>query len=250
MSWSFFSGWDIVLSLLTPLAVALLILILEKRGPLAPALQRTTGLVGPYFTSIAILFGLFTALLMNDVWRKDNAAWQSVQAEDDALRAILQLARANDIEAELAPQIKAYVAAASRENPYSKATATARDDTDRAYEALLRQAIHVPDLDGPTRTTLLATFGELRRERDQRLFLADDETVGIKWVSILVLGALTQIAIMLVHIGNRRAIRVSVGLFTVAFTFCLVMVAVFDTPFELLLSNEPGRTLNQTIADL
>jgi len=144
MNWSFFSSGDIVLSLLTPLAVALLILILEKRGPLAPALQRTTGLVGPYFTSVAILFGLFTALLMNDVWRKDNAAWQSVQAEDDALRAILQLARANDIEAELAPQIKAYVAAASRENPYSKAAATARDDTDRAYEALLRQAIARP----------------------------------------------------------------------------------------------------------
>lgn len=250
MDWFFVSGWQIVLSLLTPLAVALLIVILEKRGPLAPALQRTTGLVGPYFTSIAILFGLFAALLMTDVWRKESAAWQSVQAEDDALRAIVQLARANDFEADLVPEIKAYIAAASRENPYSRAAPTARDDTDRAYEALLRQAIHVPGLDGPTRTSLLATFGELRRERDHRLFLADDETVSIKWVSILVLGALTQIAIMLVHVGNRRAIRVSVGLFTVAFTFCLVMVAVFDTPFELLLSNEPGQTLNQTSAGL
>jgi hypothetical protein len=250
MSWSFLFDREIVLSLLTPLAVALLIFILEKRGPLAAANHKTTGLVGPYFTSVAILFGLFAALLMTDVWRKESAAWQSVQAEDDALRAIVQLARVNDFEGELVPEIKAYVAAASRENPYSNATPTARDDTDRAYEALLRQAIHVPGLDGPTRTSLLATFGELRRERDHRLLLADDETVSIKWVSILVLGALTQIAILLVHIGNRRAIRVSVGLFTVAFTFCLVMVAVFDSPFDALLADEPGRTLSQTIADL
>ena len=52
------------------------------------------------------------------------------------------------------------------------------------------------------------------------------------------------------HIGNRRALRVSVGLFTVAFTFCLVVIAIFDTPFELALANEPGATLSRTIEGL
>jgi hypothetical protein len=250
MGWSSSSSWQIVFSLVTPAAAALVILALEKRGPIAPALQRTTGLVAPYFTSIAILFGLFTALLMNDVWQKDTAARQSVQVEDDALRALIQLARTSNIEATLAPGIKAYVAAAARENPYSRAAPNARAETDKTYEGLLRSVTHVQGLDGPARSNLLSTLGELRRARDRRLYLADDETSGIKWVSILVLGALTQIAIMLVHIGNRRAIRVSVGLFTVAFTFCLVIVSIFDTPFELLLSDQPGVTLNQTITDL
>ena len=67
MSWGFFSTWQIVLSIVTPAAVAFLISKLESRGPLAPAIQRTTGLVAPYFTSVAILFGLFAALLMSDV---------------------------------------------------------------------------------------------------------------------------------------------------------------------------------------
>ena len=102
MGWSSSSSWQIVFSLVTPAAAALVILALEKRGPIAPALQRTTGLVAPYFTSIAILFGLFTALLMNDVWQKDTAARQSVQVEDDALRALIQLARTSNIEATLA----------------------------------------------------------------------------------------------------------------------------------------------------
>jgi hypothetical protein len=247
MSGTFFSTWQIVLSIVTPLAVALLILTLEARGPLAPALQKTTGLVAPYFTAVAVLFGLFAALLMSDVWEKDNAARQSVEIEDDSLRAVVQLARVNGVSAVLLPRIKAYVATASGENPYRDG---AREKTDAAYEALLAVASHADGLDTTARTALLGALTELRHARDRRLYLADEGTTAIKWLSILILGALTQIAIMLVHIGNRRAIRVSVGLFTVAFTFCLVIVALFDTPFELALAHEPGATLNRTIEGL
>jgi hypothetical protein len=247
MSGTFFSTWQIVLSIVTPLAVALLILTVEARGPLAPALQKTTGLVAPYFTAVAILFGLFAALLMSDVWEKDNAARQSVEIEDDSVRAIIQLARVNGVSAVLLPRIKAYVAAAGGENPYRDG---ARERTDAAYEALLAVASHAGGLDTTARTALLGALTELRHARDRRLYLADEGTTAIKWLSILILGALTQIAILLVHIGNRRAIRVSVGLFTVAFTFCLVIVALFDTPFELALVHEPGATLNRTIEGL
>lgn len=244
-----FSNWQIVLSVITPLVVALTICTLERRGPLAPALQRTTGVVPPYFGSIAVLFGLFTALLMSDVWQKDSAARQSVQAEDNAIRALLHLARVNGVEQTLSANIRAYVAAASNENPFSS-TNPARAVTDRAYEALLKSIETIPNLDNPTKATLLATGVELRHARDRRIYLADDETAVIKWASILVLGALTQMAILLVHIGNRRALRASVGLFTVAFTFCLVIIAVFDMPFEIALSDEPRATLNHTIRSL
>ncbi len=247
MSGTFYSTWQIVLSVVTPVAVALLILALEVRGPLAPVLQKATGLVGPYFASISILFGLVAALLMNDVWEKDSAARQSVQAEEDAVRAVIQFARVNGIEAMLAPQIKAYAAAAGAENPYSEGT---REKTNAAYEALLSVAVHASGLDTVARTSLLGALAELRQARDRRLYLADEGTTAIKWLSILVLGALTQVAIMLVHIGNRRAIRVSVGLFTVAFTFCLVIVAVFDMPFELALSHEPAATFGRTVEGL
>jgi hypothetical protein len=240
------SHWQIILSVATPAAVALTLFALEARGPLAPALQRSLGLVGPYFTSVAILFGLMAALLMNDVWQKDNAAYQSVQAEDDALRALFQLARTNDLP-ELKPLLKAYAAAAAKENPYSRAAPDARQQTDRAYEAIVSGVIHAYGLESATRSFLLSTAAEMRRARDRRLYVADDETVGIKWLSMIVLGALTQIAILLVHTGSRQAVRVSVSLFTVAFTFCLLIVAIFDTPFEVTLVKEPGRTFHQTL---
>jgi hypothetical protein len=249
MAWFVASDWEIVLSVATPLAVATLLFVLETRGPWAQALQRPSKLVGPYFTGVAILFGLFSAQLMNDAWQKENSARQSVQAEADALRALIQLARVNDQTA-LLPLIKTYASAAANDHRYWQASHDGHVATDKAYEALLSSLVHAYGLDGSTRTTLLATAGELRRARDRRLYLADDETSAMKWLTTLILGALTQLAIMLVHTGNRSAVRVSVGLFTVAFTFCLVIVAIFDSPFDTVMRNEPAATLNTVIKGL
>lgn len=242
--------WQIPLSLLTPAAVALAICLLEARGPLSPVLQNCKGLVPPYFGSIAILFGLFTALLTSDVWQKDNAARQSVQMESDALQAVVHLAHAGGLQGALLPQIKAYIEAASREDPYSHTIDAARDATGKAVEAMQASIIKISGLDSAARSALLAASGDLLRAHDRRLYVANDSTAPIKWLSILVLGALTQIAIMLVHIGNRHALRIGVGLFTVAFTFCLVIVAVFDLPFEIVLSHEPRASLGRVLGSL
>jgi hypothetical protein len=238
------------MSVVTPTLVAFLICLLEARGPLAPSIQRTTGLVGPYFTAVAILFGLFTTQLMNEVWQKQNAVRQTIDTEDDAMREIFRLARVTGIETMIVPHLKAYAESAAKENPYTHDGLEARAATDKSYEGLLASVVRAPGLEAANRTALMNATEEMRRNRDRRLYLADDATVPIKWLSILVLGALTQIAILLVHVGNRRAIRVSVSLFTIAFTFCLVIVAIFDTPFAGVMSNEPGATFARTLKNL
>jgi hypothetical protein len=250
MSWLAFSPWQIILSVVVPALVAVVVCLAETRGPLAASLQKTTGIVPPYFTGVAILFALVAAQMLTEVWQKDNAARVSVQAEDDALLAMMHLARVHGLEAAIAPPIKAYIAAATGESPFSRVGSKPREATDRAYETLQATLIKAPGLDVPARNILLATGVELRHARDRRLYLADDQTTAIKWASVLVLGALTQISIMLVHIGNRRALRASVGFFTVAFAFCLVLIAVFDAPFEVSLAHEPADTLNQTLKTL
>jgi len=42
----------------------------------------------------------------------------------------------------------------------------------------------------------------------------------------------------------------AVGLFTVAFSFCLIVVAFFDAPFEVVLRHEPAQTLKLAIGKL
>jgi len=91
---------------------------------------------------------------------------------------------------------------------------------------------------------------ELLHTHNQRLHVANDATSTIKWLSVLVLGALTQVALLLVHVGNRHAMRVSVGLFTIAFIFCLVIIAMFDDPFQIVLAGEPRASLATALKGL
>jgi hypothetical protein len=249
MFWLALSNWEVILSVVTPIAVAVVLLALEVRGPWAKALQRPSALVGPYFTGVAILFGMFSAQLMNDAWQKIGDARQSVQTEADALQALIQVARVSDQDG-LLPPIKAYAVAASKEHRASHVSPDARAEADKAYEELMASVATSSGGYGAIRGFALTTVADLRRARDQRLYLGDDETIVMKWLTTLVLGALTQLAIMLVHTGNRSAVRVSVGLFTVAFTFCLVVVAVFDAPFDTVLAQEPAKTFSQVIKGL
>lgn len=244
------SPWQIVLSAAIPVAIALILFVIEKHGPLARPIQASTGLVAPYFTSVAIIFGLFAALLANDAWQKDNRARAAVQAEADALHFIAHLSRATGIQDAVLPDLRAYIAAASAEDPYSANIETSRGVTGQAFQKILTTIVGAPGIEPIVRDSLLAGARDLLRAHDDRLHLATDEAALLKWLSIIVLGAITQIALLLVHVTNRRAHRIAVGLFTVAFGFCLVVVAIFDTPFETVLADQPRKTLSLVLRSL
>lgn len=241
---------DIAVSALLPVAFAAIIFTVAARGPLAARIRATTGVVGPYFNSVAIVFGLFAALLANDVWQKTSEAKRAVVAEAQSVETLAFYARASGIEDLVIPRLKAYANAASAENPHSTEVGPARNQTDKAYLDLLTTITQAYGLDIAVRTGMLTTARELLRAHGTRLNLANDVTAPIKWIAIMVLGALTQIALLLVHVDNPRAMRAAVGLFTVAFSFCLVIVTIFDAPFEMVLSHEPAASLRAVLRGL
>ncbi len=244
------SGWQIALSAVIPSAFALLIFAAEAHGPLAPPIQASKGVVAPYFSCIAIVFGLFAALLASDAWQKDNQARRIVHDEADAARIIAQFARATGIEAGVLPKLKAYLEASSAEDAYDPTIAASRAKTEKAYEDLLTTLVRMPGLDTASRTSLIRDARALMQAHDDRSYLADDLTVPIKWLAIVLFGGLTQIALLLVHIGQRRAMRVAVSLFTVAFSACLIVMAIFDSPFDGVLSDEPRTSLGAVLKTL
>ena len=243
-------AWQRALSAIVPVALAFLILGAERHGPLALPIQNSKGLVAPYFSSIAVVFGLFAALLASDAWQKDTLARRILNEEVDAARNIAQLSRAAGIEDRVLPALKAYVDTSSKEEAYSPTAAVTRDRTDKAYDGLLRALLAAPIADTALRATLIKGATDLKRAHDDRFHLAEDFTVPVKWLSIVVFVALTQIALMFVHIGQRRAMRVAVGLFTVTFSACLIVVAIFDTPFDKILSDEPAASLGAVLKTL
>ena len=85
---------DVVISALLPVASASLIFLAEAKGPLSGPIRKTRGIVAPYFGSVAILFGLFAALLASDVWQKTNEAKRAVLAEAHAVETLGSILRA------------------------------------------------------------------------------------------------------------------------------------------------------------
>src|SRR5262245_53974288 len=153
---------------------------------------------------------------------------------------LVHLARAHGVEDVVLPKVNAYVEAASLEQPHLDLFAEKHAAVERAYHDLLTTLSRLPP--GEVRSSLLATTQELLRAHDNRLSLANDMTPPLKWLSIVIFGLLTQIALLLVHPGDRRAARVAVGLFTVALSFCLLVVAFCDAPFEVVLRHKPAQT--------
>lgn len=242
------SAWQIALAALLPIAFALLLFLAEARGPLAKPIQQCKGIVAPYFTAISILFGLFAALLAGDVWQKTNNAKWAVQAEAHAVHALAHLARAHGVDDVVLPKLRSYVETASREQPHSTELRSQHAATETAYRGLLTTLAQLPPSDA--RSSLLTAAHEILRAHDSRIYVASDMTPPLKWLSIVIFGFLTQVALLLVHPGNRHAGRVAVALFTVAFSFCLLVVAFFDAPFEVVLRDEPEKTMRAALERL
>ena len=59
-----------------------------------------TGVVAPFFGSVAVLFSLLTGFLANDVWDRNRQASRTVLAERDGLLAIhaISLAAVSDMK--------------------------------------------------------------------------------------------------------------------------------------------------------
>ena len=243
-------AWELTLSAIVPAVLAILILLAEQRGPLVGHIQACKGLVPAYVSAIAIVFGLFAALLASDAWQKDTLARRILNEEVDAARVIAQFSRAAGIDGQVMPKLKAYLEASSKEKHYTATAGTARAVTEKAYEELLAVVLRMPPGDGVSRTALAKGASDLKRAHDDRFYLAADRTVPIKWLSIVVFGALTQIALMLAHVGQRHHMRVVVGLFTATFSACLIVVSIFDTPFDRILFDEPAASIGKVLKAL
>ena len=73
-----------------------------------------------YVPAIAVVFGLFAALLASDAWQKDTLARRILGDEADAARVIAQFSRAAGIEGQVMPRHKAYLEASSKEKHYTR----------------------------------------------------------------------------------------------------------------------------------
>lgn len=216
-----------------------------------PWATSLSGVVAPFFESVAILFGLLTGFVANDAWERNRQASRAILTERDNLAAIyaLSIATVSDMS-EIRAAVRAYLESVIADEWPRMTEGHASQKTGAALGELMR------DLSDPkisveaglvAHSTLLDLCLRVRSARSDRLALSEQESDHAKWLTMLALGLLTMAAIGLVHPDKPRAQAVAMTLFSAAAIAVLGLIAIKERPFDGPL-RLPPTALRETLA--
>jgi hypothetical protein len=226
----------IVLPFVLLYAIAAGIVWLTHKSSARPYFASCVGIPGPFFASVAVMFGLFAAFLANDVQRRDAEAQAAVLREADGIRTIMRLAEA------LGPEAGPVKAAA---------IAYAQSVLDEDLPAMRRQGAIADDLDAirslgvavlapsftavapvAAQNAMLGGLVEVRQARLARFSLAGDMSALINWLATIMLGIFTQIAVAIVQLDKMRPQALALFVFTTAFATTVALIGLGEKPFS------------------
>ncbi|CAO4164480.1 bestrophin-like domain [Methylorubrum aminovorans] len=210
--------------------------------------RLAAGIVPPYIAVVAVLLALLTGFVANDAWERQRQASRVVQAERSHALAVydLSIASAPDMSG-LRTALFAYLeAVVTEEWPSMAATGASAPNAGQALGRLLQVAAdprNAKEAGEATHAALLDAVMQLRSARSERLALSSARSDESKWLTLLVLAALTLTAIALVHCERPLAQGATLFLFSAAMVTTLGVVALHERPFDgpLALSPEPIR---------
>src|SRR4030095_834546 len=188
------------------LGAAGLMVWLSFRSRLSRQILSLKGVVAPFFTSTAVVFGLLIAFLSNDIWERNKQAERIVFTESDTLIGLYSLSAASGSNNQrLRSAIRVYVSAVVEDEWPRLAVQQRSVKTDSALNALLREVAQPASAkDASVQRTMLDMVLRVRAAHEGRIALSDDRTVVAKWAAVLLLALITQIAIAVVHLEKPR----------------------------------------------
>lgn len=198
-------------------------------------MRRFDGVVAPFFTSVGILFALLTGFLAGDVSDRNRQAVQAIQAEAGALRNIhaLSVAAASDMQ-EIRAAWAGYVRSAIADDWPAMEHGAQAPATNAAYDALLREVSDpriASESGAALHAALLNAAVQVGTARAERLALSGDRTNDLKWITVLMLGVMTQLAIGLVQLQKSGAQAAALAVFSVAAVLMLGLIGLQERPF-------------------
>ncbi|MET0970917.1 MAG: hypothetical protein ABWY18_17095 [Tardiphaga sp.] len=234
LDFSIFGTFATLMLLYYGAAVALVAITSLQR--LQPGLKSLHGIVAPFFSSVAILFGLLTGFLANDIGERNRQAVRAVQTEAGEIRNIYTLSVASAIDmSAIRIALKAFVTSEVNEEWPAMLRNEPSPRTSVAYDSLLRE-ISEPslsrDASAVVHGAMMAAAVRTGTARNDRLSLSTDHTNELKWTSVLLLGLITQLALCLVHLERPRAMLVVLLVFGSGAIVALGLVALQERPFE------------------
>ncbi|MGP9809897.1 bestrophin-like domain [Rhodopseudomonas sp. NSM] len=214
--------------------VALALVVLTCASPLRGPVSRLNGIVAPFFSSVAVLFGLLTGFLGYDVTERNRQASRAVQAEAGELQNLytLSVASVTDMR-DIRIALKGYASSVLLDE-WPAAHGESAPRTNAAYDVLLNELSEPAisrDASAAVHVAMLSAAVRVGTARNARLSLSTDRTSDLKWISVLLLGVITQVALTLVHLDKPRAMLAALTVFGTGAIVALGMIALQEDPF-------------------
>ncbi|BAR98333.1 DUF4239 domain-containing protein [Blastochloris viridis] len=205
-------------------------------SPVHGKIHSLNGVVGPFIGTVSVMFSLLTGFLASDISDRNRQAWRAVHSESSAAETLNTLGRVSASElAQIQPSLRYHLQSVLTQDWPQMAKGDSSPDTDAAFEVLLHEVsdAKVAQVVGQTvQGALLNAVIRIRDARADRLALASDRTNDIKWITVLIIGVITQLAIALVHLERPRAHGAGVVVFSVAAIVALGLIALQEHPFS------------------
>ena len=90
---------------------------------------------------------------------------------------------------------------------------------------------------------IIASLGNALEARRERVLVSRSEIDWVKWLALIVQAVCTLAAIAMVHVDNRAAARLALGIFGTATAACMFLLLAHDRPFTGHLSARPTPLL-------
>jgi hypothetical protein len=215
--------------------VAAVLVAVTFFSPLKGPIAKLNGVVAPFFSSVALLFGLLTGFLGYDVTERNRQATRAVQSEAGEMQNVytLSVASVTDMRA-IRIAMKDYAASVLHDE-WPGAGGESAAKTTAAYDAFLSELSEPSisrDASAVVHAAMLNAAVRVGTARNARLSLTTDRTSDLKWISVLILGVITQVALTLVHLERPRALCAALTVFATGAIVALGLIALQEDPFS------------------
>jgi len=194
---------------------------------------------------LGILFALLVGFMAAGVWGDADRAEQAVDDEASALRSVVLLSDQlpADERARLRVLIRRHIEDAVHDEWPAMAEQRASLQTIPVplADALDLALRFEPRGEGQVvaQRELVASLQDALDARRQRVIVSGSAINAVKWVGLILLAALSRVAIALVHSSNRATAAIALGVFATAVAVVVVMLAAQDRPFSGQLGLDP-----------
>lgn len=185
-----------------------------------------------YFAAIALLFALFASLVFSEVWGRISRINQLILIQANALRGILRISE-NLPGASLSyhKAVADYIQTVREIDGQGASTANkANAFSNQTFQPLYVLATNSSlfDFNPVLQQAILEKTDELRNAWFERKELLKQRILPEKILVLFLMGFFTQVSIAFSHLGNERAMRDTVWLFSLAFFTALALLVCID----------------------